>query len=53
MQKARAAGLKNTDSMEISGELEIELADESVDIVTLFDVFHSFYFPCQVKEEAF
>ncbi|MBE9500847.1 MAG: class I SAM-dependent methyltransferase [Chloroflexi bacterium] len=45
MQKAESAGLKNIDRMETSGELEIELADESVDIVLLFDVFHSFYFP--------
>ena len=45
MQKAGAAGLKNIDRMETSGELEIGLTDESVDIVLLFDVFHSFYFP--------
>jgi hypothetical protein len=32
------------DRMETSGELEIELADESVDVVLLFDVFHSYYF---------
>jgi len=31
--------------METPGKLEIELADESVDVVLLFDVFHSFYFP--------
>jgi ubiquinone/menaquinone biosynthesis C-methylase UbiE len=45
MQKAGSAGLKNIERMETSGELEIELADESVDAVLLFDVFHSFYFP--------
>jgi ubiquinone/menaquinone biosynthesis C-methylase UbiE len=45
MQKAESAGLKNIERMETSGELEIELADESVDAVLLFDVFHSFYFP--------
>jgi ubiquinone/menaquinone biosynthesis C-methylase UbiE len=45
MQKAESAGLKNIERMETSGELEIELADESVDVVLLFDVFHSFYFP--------
>ena len=45
MQRAQAAGLKNIERMETSGELEIELNDESVDVVLLFDVFHSFYFP--------
>jgi ubiquinone/menaquinone biosynthesis C-methylase UbiE len=45
MQKARSAGLKNIGRMETSGKLEIELVDESVDVVLLFDVFHSFYFP--------
>ena len=45
MQKARSAGLKNIGRMDASGKLEIELVDESVDIVLLFDVFHSFYFP--------
>jgi len=49
MQKAESAGLKNIERMETSGELEIELADESVDAVLLFDVFHSFYFP-QVED---
>jgi ubiquinone/menaquinone biosynthesis C-methylase UbiE len=45
MQKAGPAGLKNIERMETSGKLEIELTDESVDVVLLFDVFHSFYFP--------
>ena len=45
MQKAGSAGLKNIERMETSGKLEIELADETVDGVLLFDVFHSFYFP--------
>jgi ubiquinone/menaquinone biosynthesis C-methylase UbiE len=45
MQKAGSAGLKNIERMETLGKLEIELADESVDVVLLFDVFHSFYFP--------
>jgi ubiquinone/menaquinone biosynthesis C-methylase UbiE len=45
MQKARSAGLMNIEIMETSGALEIELADGSVDVVLLFDVFHSFYFP--------
>jgi len=45
MQKAGSEGLINIERMEPSGELEIELADETVDVVLLFDVFHSFYFP--------
>ena len=45
MQKAGSAGLKNIERMEASGKLEIELTDESVDVVLLFDIFHSFYFP--------
>ncbi|MEA3253867.1 MAG: class I SAM-dependent methyltransferase [Chloroflexota bacterium] len=44
MQKAESAGLKNIARMETAGELEIDLADESVDKVLLFDVFHSYYF---------
>jgi ubiquinone/menaquinone biosynthesis C-methylase UbiE len=44
-QKADLAFLKNIERMETSGELEIKLADETVDVVLLFDVFHSFYFP--------
>jgi len=45
MQKAGSAGLENIERMETSGKVEIELTDESVDVVLLFDVFHSFYFP--------
>jgi len=45
MQKVESAGLKNIKRMETSGKLEIDLADESADVVLLFDVFHSFYFP--------
>jgi SAM-dependent methyltransferase len=45
MQKAMSAGLMNIERMETSGKPGIELADETVDVVLLFDVFHSFYFP--------
>lgn len=44
MQKAKSAGLENIAKMETSGGLGIDLADESVDKVLLFDVFHSYYF---------
>ena len=45
MGKAESAGLKNIKRMDTSGELKIDLTDESVDVVLLFDVFHSYYFP--------
>ena len=44
MQKAESAALKNIERMDTSGGLEIELNDESVDVVLLFDVFHFHYF---------
>jgi len=44
MQKAESAGLENIKRIDTSGELKIPLADESVDIVLLYDVFHSYYF---------
>jgi len=45
MQKAESTGLRNITRMDTSGELRIDLSDESVDVVLLFDVFHSYYFP--------
>jgi ubiquinone/menaquinone biosynthesis C-methylase UbiE len=45
MQKAKSAGLRNIERMDTSGELKIELTDESTDVVLVFDVFHSYYFP--------
>jgi len=44
LQKAESAGLENIKRIDTSGELKIPLADESVDIVLLYDVFHSYYF---------
>jgi ubiquinone/menaquinone biosynthesis C-methylase UbiE len=44
-QRGELADLNNIDRIETSGELKIGLPDESVDVVLLFDVFHSFYFP--------
>jgi len=49
MQKAESVGLKNIEGMETSGKIEIDLADDSTDVVLLFDVFHHHYFP-QVAE---
>jgi len=45
MRRARSAGLGNITRIDASGKLKIELARESVDIVLLYDVFHSHYFP--------
>ena len=45
MQRAQSVGLSNIERMDAHGELEIGLADGSVDVVLLFDVLHSYYFP--------
>jgi ubiquinone/menaquinone biosynthesis C-methylase UbiE len=45
MYRGELEGLNNINRMETSGELEIGLTDESVDVVLLSDVFNSFYFP--------
>lgn len=44
MQRAESVSLGNVERMNTCGGPEIELADESVDVVLLFDVFHSYYF---------
>jgi ubiquinone/menaquinone biosynthesis C-methylase UbiE len=44
MQKAKSAGLKNIERIDTSGELKFGLADESIDLILLFDVFHHHYF---------
>jgi len=44
MQKAESAGLKNIKRIDTPGDLKIPLDDASVDIVLLYDVFHSYYF---------
>jgi len=44
MQKAESAGLENIKRIDTSGDLKIPLDDASVDIVLLYDVFHSYYF---------
>jgi ubiquinone/menaquinone biosynthesis C-methylase UbiE len=45
MQNARRGGLQNLERMDCSGDLDIDLQDESIDVVLLLDVFHSYYFP--------
>jgi len=49
MQKAGSAELNNVERIKTHGELEIELADGSVDVALLFDVLHSYYF-CRVED---
>jgi len=44
-RKAKLAGLKNIARIDTSGELKFGLADESIDLILLFDVFHHNYFP--------
>jgi ubiquinone/menaquinone biosynthesis C-methylase UbiE len=43
MQRAKLEGLSNIRRMDTSGEVEIRLDDESVDVVLLYDIF--WYFP--------
>jgi ubiquinone/menaquinone biosynthesis C-methylase UbiE len=45
IKKAQLDRLKNIRRIATSGELRIELPDESVDVSLLFDVFHHYYFP--------
>ena len=45
MQNAGLMGLRNIEKIETSGELETGLANCSIDVALLFDVFHEFYFP--------
>jgi len=45
MQRAELIGLKNIRRIDTSGELEIGLDNESVDVVILCDVLHYYYFP--------
>ena len=45
MQKAKSEGLRNVERIDTSGEPRIKLADESIDVVLLFDILHYYYFP--------
>jgi len=45
MRKAESEDLKNIERMETSGKLKIDLEDESVDVVLLYDILHYYYFP--------
>jgi len=45
METARRAGLRNMERIDSLGKVRIGLERESIDVVLLFDVFHSYYFP--------
>lgn len=45
IQRAKSTGLNNIEPMHTHGELRIDLTDNSVDVVLLFDVLHLYYFP--------
>ena len=45
IQRAESLGLKNIRRIDTSGDTEIGLDDESVDVILLYDVLHSYYFP--------
>jgi ubiquinone/menaquinone biosynthesis C-methylase UbiE len=45
VQRAELIGFKNIIRLDTSGELEIGLDNESVDVVILYDVLHYYYFP--------
>jgi len=45
MKKAKIGGLKNIRRIATSGELSIDLPNESVDVSLIFDIFHRYYFP--------
>lgn len=48
MKKALYAGLTNVVRLDADGAVAIELDDESIDAVIMFDVLHSFYFPLRI-----
>ena len=47
IRRAKFRRLENIVVMETSGDLKIDLEDESVDVVLLYDVLHYYYFPKQ------
>lgn len=45
MRKAKSMGLKNIIRLDTSKQLKIELDNEGVDVVLLYDVLHYYYYP--------
>lgn len=50
---ARSEGLKNIKLIKTSGKLKVALADQSVDVVLLYDVLHSRYFKSAGRRKLF
>lgn len=50
-KSAQSWKLKNIQIIATSGELKIPLEDESVDVVLLYDVIHSYYFSPNTRKE--
>ncbi len=48
---AHSRKIKNIEVIATSGELKIPLEDESVDVVLLYDVIHSYYFSPTTRKE--
>lgn len=44
MERAESRGLTNIEDIETAGDVRIPLADETVDVVLLYDVVHHYYF---------
>jgi precorrin-6B methylase 2 len=45
VENSRRAGLQNIERIDSAGKVRIGLERGSIDVVLLFDVFHSYYFP--------
>jgi ubiquinone/menaquinone biosynthesis C-methylase UbiE len=51
MRKAKSKELRNIKIVKTSSELKIPLGDESIDIVLLYDVLHSYYFSADERRK--
>jgi ubiquinone/menaquinone biosynthesis C-methylase UbiE len=51
MERADSLGLKNIEKIETAGDVQIPLADASVDVVLLYDVLHHYYFTSTERRE--
>jgi ubiquinone/menaquinone biosynthesis C-methylase UbiE len=51
MERSSSLGLKNIEKIETAGEVQIPLADASVDVVLLYDVLHHYYFTSTERRE--
>ncbi|MDI6916517.1 MAG: class I SAM-dependent methyltransferase [Thermoplasmatales archaeon] len=43
IRTAKSEGLKNIEPIKTSGEIKLNLEDESIDVVLLYDILHSYY----------